>query len=154
MGDYYLYSLLPRGTKTQQNGNCETTINLILVLDKLASMVVKCIIHGIEHRSDYRAIKITFNIVVMERATEQRMLFKNVLQNEIRNRITTTFYVILIGGSIQQQTDWLIDVVLEVVYVLTPKARPLLYVKRQWTIDFIKLCWIYTYQRNWVRNQR
>jgi len=54
-------------------------IDLILALNELASTVVKCTVHRIEYRSDYRAIKTIFNIIVLERATEQRMLFKNVL---------------------------------------------------------------------------
>jgi len=43
-------------------------INLILVLNKLVSIVVKCIIYGTKHKSDYKVIKIIFNIVVLERA--------------------------------------------------------------------------------------
>ena len=54
-------------------------IDLILVLDKLVSTMVKYIIHRTEHGFDYRAIKIIFNIVVPKRAIKQRMLFKNAL---------------------------------------------------------------------------
>ena len=39
--------------------------------------MVKYTVYGIEHGFNYRAIKIIFNIVVPERAIEQRMLFKN-----------------------------------------------------------------------------
>ena len=70
MGDYSLYSLLPRGTKIWQNSNRETMIDLILALDELASMIVKCVVYRIEYGSDYRAIETIFNIAVPKRATE------------------------------------------------------------------------------------
>jgi len=54
-------------------------INLILVLDKLAFIIVKCTVHRIEYGSDYRVIEIIFNIMVLKRAIEQRILFKNAL---------------------------------------------------------------------------
>ena len=101
MGDHSLRSLLPRGTKTWQNGNCEITIDLILASDELASTMVKCIVHGIEHGSDHRAIETIFNVAVPERAMEQRMLLKNAPWNEIRNRIATAFRIILVGGRVQ-----------------------------------------------------
>ena len=152
MGDYSLRSLLPRGTKIQQNGDRKITINLILVLDELASIIIKYIVYRIEHRSNYRVIKTIFNITVPKRAIEQRILFKNVLQNEIRNRITTALRIILVGGRVQQQIDRLIDIVLKAVYTLTLKARPSLYIKKQQIIDLIKLRQVYTHQRNWVKN--
>ena len=70
MGDYSLYSLLPRGTKIWQNGNREITINLILVLDELVSIIVKYVVYRIEHGSNYRAIKIIFDVAVPKRAIE------------------------------------------------------------------------------------
>ena len=54
-------------------------INLILVSDKLASIIVKYIVYRIEYRSNYRAIKIIFNITVPEYALKQKILFKNTL---------------------------------------------------------------------------
>ena len=45
-------------------------IDLILVLDKLASTIIKCIVYKTEHRSDHRVIEIIFNVVILERAIE------------------------------------------------------------------------------------
>jgi len=45
-------------------------IDLILALDKLASIIVKCIVYRTEHGSDYRAIETIFNIVVPKHAIE------------------------------------------------------------------------------------
>ena len=77
MSDHALQSLLPRGTKTWQKGNCETTIDLILVSEGLATSMVKCTVHTTEHGSDHRAIETTFNIATPERVIEARLLFKN-----------------------------------------------------------------------------
>ena len=92
--------------------------------------MVKCIVHGTEHGSNHRAIETTFDVAVPERAMEQRILFKNTPWNKIRNRIATALRFILVGGRVQQQTDWLMDIVLEAVYTLTLKARPSLYTKK------------------------
>ena len=53
-------------------------INLILALNKLVFIIVKYIVYKTEHGSNYRAIKIIFNIAVPERAIKQRILFKNI----------------------------------------------------------------------------
>ena len=45
-------------------------INLILVLDELVSIIVKYIVYRTEYRSNYRVIKIIFNIIVPKRAIE------------------------------------------------------------------------------------
>jgi hypothetical protein len=46
MSDHALSILLPRGTKTWQIGNRQTTIDLVLASEELASTVIKCAIHG------------------------------------------------------------------------------------------------------------
>ena len=68
IGDYSLRSLLPRGTKTWQNSNYKTMINLILVLNKLVSIIIKYIVYRTEHGSNYRVIKTIFNIAVPKHA--------------------------------------------------------------------------------------
>ena len=65
--------------KIWQNGNCKIIIDLILALDKLISIIVKYMVYGTEHGSDYKVIKIIFNITVPKHAIEQRILFKNAL---------------------------------------------------------------------------
>ena len=46
------------------------SINLILVLDKVASIIVKCVVYRIEYGSNYRVIETTFNVIVPKRAIE------------------------------------------------------------------------------------
>ena len=45
-------------------------IDLILILDELASIIVKYVVYRIEYGSNYRAIKIIFNVIVPKRAIE------------------------------------------------------------------------------------
>jgi exonuclease III len=154
MSEHALGSLLPRGTKTWQNGNSETTIDLILASEELASIVVKCGIHTTEHGSDYRAIKTVFDILTLKRAPEQRLLFKNALWTAIRARIITALRFISVGDKVQQQTDRLMTAVLEAVHALTLKAKLSPYAKRWWTRDLTQLRRVYTYWRNQARTQR
>jgi endonuclease/exonuclease/phosphatase family metal-dependent hydrolase len=60
MSDHGLCSLLPRGTKTWRNGGHETTVDLVLASEELATIVVACAAHTAEHGSDHRAIETTF----------------------------------------------------------------------------------------------
>lgn len=130
MNDYALCSMLPRGTKTWQNGNRETTIDLILASEGLASTVVKCGIHATEHGSDHRAIESWFEVTTPERAVQQRLLFKNAPWTAIRTRIAMALQSVPVRGSVQQQTDQLMTIVLEAVHTLTPRAKPSPYAKR------------------------
>ena len=154
MSEHALRSLLPRGTKTWQRGNHESTIDLVLASEELATSVIKCTIHATEHGSDHRAIETVFDVTTPERAVEARLLFKNAPWTEIRARIDTTLRFVPVGGSVQQQTDWLMTAVLEAVHAVTPKAKPSPYAKRWWTTDLTQLRRVYTYWRNQARTQR
>jgi endonuclease/exonuclease/phosphatase family metal-dependent hydrolase len=77
MSEHALRSLLPRGTKTWQRGNHESTIDLVLASEELATLVVKCTVYTTEHGSDHRAIQTTFDVATLERVVEARLLFKN-----------------------------------------------------------------------------
>lgn len=154
MSDHSLRSLLPRGTKTWSKGDQETTIDLILASEELASTLMRCTIHPTEHGSDHRAIETTFDVAPPERVIEQRLLFKNAPWTAIRARITTALRFIPVGGGVQQQTDRLMAAVCEAVGELTPKARPSPYAKRWWTTDLTQLRRTYTHWRNRARTQR
>src|SRR5690348_849111 len=105
-------------------GICETTIDLVLASEELASTMVKCAIPTTEHGSDHRAIETSFHVATPDRVIEQRLLFKNAPWTAIKARITTSLRFNLVGGSVQQQTDRLMTAVLEAVHALTPKAKP------------------------------
>jgi hypothetical protein len=154
MSEHDLHSLLPRGTKTWQRGDHESTIDLVLASEELATSVVKCTVHTTEHGSDHRAIKTTFDVATPERVVEARLLFKNAPWTDIKARITTTLHFVPLGGSVQQQADGLMTAVLEAVHALTPKAKPSPYAKRWWTTDLTQLRRVYTYWRNQARTQR
>ncbi|KJZ70718.1 hypothetical protein HIM_09902 [Hirsutella minnesotensis 3608] len=75
MNEHGLRSLLPRGTKTWQRKDQESTIDLVLT-SELADEVATCAIHPTDHGSDHRAIQTTFDITMPERSARPRLLFK------------------------------------------------------------------------------
>ena len=154
MSEHALCSLLPRGTKTWQRGIHESTIDLVLTPEELATSMVKCTIHSTEHGSDHRAIETMFNVATPERVVEARLLFRNAPWTDIKARNTTTLHFIPLGGSIQQQADGLMTAVLEAVHALTPEAKASPYVKRWWTTDLTQLRRVYRCWRNQVRTPR
>ena len=157
MTDYGLSSLLPRGTKTWQNDQHETTIDLTLASDELASTLIKCAIHSTEvteHGSDHGAIESSFDITLPDHVAEPRLLFKSAPWKAINERIGVSLRLTPIGGSVQQQTDWLLTAVTEAIEALTPKAKPSPYAKRWWTTDLTQLRQVYTYWRKEARAQR
>jgi exonuclease III len=151
IGDYSLQSLLPNSTKTWARNRQESTIDLIFASEELATMLIQCRVHGIEHGSDHRAIETTFNIAPPERIVEQRLLFKNAPWKAIQDRISRAFQNIPIGLEMQEQADQLMATVLEAVQALTPKAKPSPYAKRWWTTDLTNLQRAYTFLRNQVK---
>jgi hypothetical protein len=130
ISEHGLYSLLLQGTKTWQSSNLETTIDLVLASEELATSVVRCEPQATEYSSDHRAIETTFDVVTLETVTEERLLFKNIPWKDIRARIKATLHEAPVGGGVQQQADRLITAVLEATHALTPKAKPCPYLKR------------------------
>jgi hypothetical protein len=65
MDELALNSLLPRGTKTWHGGMYDTTIDLVLASAELADSMVKYVVHGVEHGSDYPAIETVFDTLVL-----------------------------------------------------------------------------------------
>ncbi|RKK07073.1 hypothetical protein BFJ65_g18238 [Fusarium oxysporum f. sp. cepae] len=135
MNEFELMSLLPRGTKTWSGGDFETTVDLVLTSADLASLTVKCMIHGTEHGSDHRAIETEFDVSVPMPQAQERLLLKNAPWKEINARIAEALESIPEQVTVQQKTNRLMTVVLEAVCALTPRAKPSPYAKRWWTSD-------------------
>ena len=154
MDEHSLRSLLPRGTKTWQSGDMESTIDLMLASTELADQLLRCTIHHCDHGSDHRAIETAFDIEVEDQPRKTRFLFKNAPWSEIRTRVESNLHRTPWGGSVQQQTDRLMAAVTEAVYSLTPKAKPSPYAKRWWTTDLTRLRQTYTFWRNQARARR
>lgn len=57
-------------------------------------------------------------------------------------------------GDVQAQTDRLMEVVLDAIHELVPRAKPSPYAKRWWTADLTKLRRTYTFWRNLARARR
>src|SRR5271169_4621001 len=151
MNEHALVSLLPRGTKTWQNGDRESTIDIVLASDELAATTLKYDVHNTEHGSDHRAIETEFDVALPEHHLEPRLLWKNAPWGQIRERIRIRLRVTPTEGNTQEQVDRLMAVVQEAVVMLTPEAKPSPYAKRWWTRDLTQMRRIYTYWRNWAR---
>jgi exonuclease III len=154
MMEHALSSLLPRGTKTWQGGDYETTIDLVLASKELADTVLRCAVHETEHGSDHRAIETVFDSSVPVPQQQERLLLKNAPWNAINDRIARTLGATPPEGTTQQRADKLMAAVLEAVHTLTSRARPSPYAKRWWTQDLTQLRRIYTYWRNHARAAR
>ncbi|KAM3543691.1 hypothetical protein ARSEF1564_003451, partial [Beauveria bassiana] len=153
MGDYNLSSLLPRGTKTWQGGEHESTVDLVLASEGLTQNLVSCRTCTMEHGSDHRTIETIFETVTAEAHQQERLLLKNAPWKEIQARVAANLKDVT-GGTVQERMDTLVSVVLEAVHTLTPKARPSPYTKRWWTSDLTQLRQVYTYWRNRARAMR
>jgi hypothetical protein len=127
------------------------TIDLMLSSQELASDVLKCKVYDTEYGSDHRAIETSFDVEVPDHAAQPRLLFENAAWNAIKERIDKALHDRPACGDVQKQADRLMQVVLEVVNTLTPKAKPSPYEKRWWTRDLTKLRQVYTYWRNRAR---
>jgi ribonuclease HI len=158
MNEFALSSLLKRGIKTWhgggQNGDCESTIDLVLASENLTDSIVKCAILGTEHGSDHCAIETVFDAPWTPTKHQERLLLKNAPWKEINARIANTLAATPWEGTVQQKTDRLMSAVSEAVQVLTPTAKPSPYAKRWWTEDLTQLRQIYTYWRNRARSER
>ena len=114
--------------------------------------MIRCQVYDIEHGSDHRAIASQFDIEAPQPVQPTRYLWKSAPWGRIRDRITAELRPP--QGSIQSQTDHLIQVVESVVLSLTPKAKPSPYAKRWWTSALTELRQAYTYWRNKARSFR
>lgn len=77
MNEFALNSLLRRGTKTWHGGGHETTIDLSLASEELATTTIKCVLHGTEQGSDHRTIETVFDVSVPFPKHQERLLLKN-----------------------------------------------------------------------------
>jgi hypothetical protein len=154
MDEHGLLSLLPRGTKTWEGLGGESTIDLTLASAELADEMVHCGIHPTEHGSDHRAIQTEFDLTTPERTTDSRLLFKNAPWNAIRERVKDKLTPLPWDGDVQTQTDRLMEVVLDAIPELVPRAKPSPYAKRWWTADLTTLRRTYTFWRNLARARR
>ena len=102
MNEHAVLSLLPRGTKTWQSGNRDSTIDLMLASKELAATVVKYDVHDTEYGSDHRAIETEFDVAPPERHVEPRLLWKNVPWGQIRDRVEIGLRVTPRGDNTQE----------------------------------------------------
>jgi hypothetical protein len=87
MDDFSLQSLLKPGTITWQRGRFTSTIDLILVLERLAESMISCQIYTTQHGSDHYPIETTFDVARPEVIHQERLLLKNAPWKEIQTRV-------------------------------------------------------------------
>ncbi|KAJ6436136.1 reverse transcriptase [Purpureocillium lavendulum] len=107
MNEHGLCSLLPRGTRTWQGQDQESTIDLVLATSELADTMVTCVPHPTDHGSDHRAIQTTFDVELPERVATPRLLFKNAPWNLIRARVEECLRALPRSADVQAQADQL-----------------------------------------------
>ena len=116
----------------------------MLVSEELALNVISYKLYDTNHGSDHEVREIILNISVPEQVVKERLLFRNALWNKIYNTITTKLATIPARGNIQEQTDQLIIVVLNIVNTLISRVKHTPYVKRWWISDLTRLYKEYT----------
>ncbi|KAL2024729.1 hypothetical protein VTK56DRAFT_6930 [Thermocarpiscus australiensis] len=109
-GDFNRHDQLWGGDDVSlHGGDYDTTIDLALASAELADAVVKCAIHGIEHGSDHRAIETVFNTLVPVPEQQDRLLLRNAPWKKINNKIAAELGPTPSKGTVQEQTDRLIN---------------------------------------------
>lgn len=151
MEELGLSSLLPRGTKTWQNGERETTIDLMLASEALTERYQHCRIHHVEHGSDHRAIDTRFDVGTPERVFIPKPLFKSAPWEKIRERVQEQLNQTRRPTDTQEQADRLLNAVNKAVQELVPVSKPAPYAKKWWNRDLTELRQKYTTLRNQAR---
>jgi len=133
MVDMDLQSLLPRGTKTFESSQVETTIDLVVTTPALAPDRVVCQVYCTEHGLDHLAISTTFAIDLETTTPQSRRLFKDADWKCIRTAVAGKA-----GRPPQKITDYeisqhaarLTDTFEAAINDHIPVAKPSAYAKR------------------------
>ncbi|KZL80724.1 putative transposable element [Colletotrichum incanum] len=152
-----LLSALPRGTVTWEakcQGQQDSTIDLVLISENLTRNLVKCRTLTNDYGSDHLAMQTELDVAPLKPGQKPRLLFENAPWKEIRDEIAGRLETLPTTGTVQQQTDYLMEAVLGTVHKLVPKAKSSLYAKRWWTKDLTQLRRVYIYWRNRARAEQ
>ncbi|KAM3547138.1 hypothetical protein ARSEF4850_010177, partial [Beauveria asiatica] len=156
MGDFNRHDQLWGGDDISlvRQGEGDAIVDLMNELSLHTDGVVRCGLYETDHGSDHRTIDTVFDATVPAMEQPRRLLFKNAPWKKINGRIEEELRKLPTEGTVQQNTDRLMTVVLEAVHALTPRAKPSPYAKRWWTSDLTQLRRVYTYWRNKARSVR
>ena len=152
-----LQSMLPRGSITFESRAGESTIDLMLVSQRLAEEKSICALYGTEHGSDHRAIHSAFS---MDTANEEsvptvRYMIKQadwtkvrgyIEQHPSRQRFSTL--------GLDEMEERLVGMVQGALEEHCPKVKPSVYSKRWWNVNLSELRKNYTSIRNKARSRR
>ncbi|KAF9728557.1 zinc knuckle [Paraphaeosphaeria minitans] len=149
MAELSLQSLLPSGVTTfVSDAGRSSTIDLMLATPELAGDLVKCSIWEHEYGSDHRAIQTRFCIDVGRQERQERLLFKNVPWDKIRQAVEHEKAAGFPSEDVDEMASRLTQWATKAVEAHCPRARPSPYMKRWWNEDLTALRKSYTYCRN------
>ena len=154
MGEQGLISLLKSGIITRDQGGDESTIDLMLASQGLANFVIFCKIHDSDHGSDHLAIETRFNLEAPVQTQAERLLFKEVPWQQIREATSKILESSPPPIGTQGKCDRLMDAVSQAVQAHTLKAKPSPYAKRWWSKELTELRGAQSRLRNAVRRLR
>lgn len=157
MVDFNLQSLLPRGTKTFEGEQGESTIDLIFTTQGLAEDRLTCQPYHTEHGSDHVAISTTFAIEVATAVRQPRRIFKNANWKHIQTIVARSLGPLpkeIKDDEIDQYSTHLVQSVQVALEQHVPVTKPSPYAKRWWTLDLSQLRREYTQLRNRARSAR
>lgn len=152
-----LQSMLPRGAMTFESGAGESTIDLMLVSQRLEEEKSICALCRTEHGSHHRAIHSAFS---MDTANEEsvptvRYMIKQadwtkvrgyIEQHPSRQRFSTL--------GLDEMEERLVGMVQGALEEHCPKVKPSVYSKRWWNVNLSELRKNYTSIRNKARSRR
>jgi len=153
MADLDLQSLLPRGTPTWQrdNGEYQSTIDLMLATPELVNEVKWCTIEGAEHGSDHRFVRTAFSIGIDIQNNTPRRLWKKADWTQMREGLEKALESRPQPenpGEVDSYWSYIQELIGPHIEKHVPLAKPSPYAKRWWTEDLTQLRRDYTYWRN------
>lgn len=153
MADLDLQSLLPRGTPTwhSDNGEFQSTIDLVMATPELVSELSWCNTEGPEHGSDHQIIRTAFHTEVDIKAMPPRRLWKKADWSQIGKGLEQALKTRPQPEKPEDVDDYwsyIQELMTPLMERYVPLAKPSPYAKRWWTEDLSQLRRDYTYWRN------
>lgn len=153
MSDLDLQILLPRGTITwhSDDGDHQSTIDLIMATPELTEEVTSCTTADTQHGSDHTAVRTTFSATVDFRQSRPRKIWKKAKWSQINATLSLTLQSRPNPdqpGDVDSYWDYLQEILLPTLNKYVPEARPSPHQKRWWTENLTQLRKDYSYWRN------
>ena len=156
MHDMNLQNLLPRGVITFESPRGDSSIDLILVSERLAEECLRCQPLDKEYGADHRAIATSFAFAGRQETLKARRAFKTANWKRIRSAVHADVAAGMVTSDkdIDTYADTLTDTVTRALDKYIPLRKPSPHSKRWWTRDLTVSRENYTWWRNRARAAR